>query len=160
MALRQLRLYGDEILRKKARPVNEITAGTLTLLEDMLDTLHEKNGVGLAAPQVGVLRRVMIIELEDQLYELINPVMLESSGVQRRNEACLSVPGKTGDLNRPTFVKVEAMNRNGEKYTIEGKNLLAAALCHELDHLDGVLFIDRSFTVKDDTGEDEEKEEE
>jgi len=149
MALRQLRLYGDEILRKKAKPVKEITAGTLALLDDMVETLRERDGVGLAAPQVGVLRRVAVVEIEDKIYELINPVIIETNGTQRRNEACLSVPGKTGELDRPEFVRVEATDRNGEKYEIEGVELLAAALCHELDHLDGVLFLDRSFNVKD-----------
>jgi peptide deformylase len=156
MALRQLRLYGDEILRKKAKPVPAITAGTTALLDDMLDTLREKNGLGLAAPQVGILRRIAIVELEENVYELINPVVLEARGAQRRNEACLSVPGKTGDLDRPTYMKIEATNRNGETYVIEGRDLLAAAFSHELDHLDGVLFLDRSNNVRDSRDEEDE----
>ena len=160
MALRQIRVYGDEILTKKAKPVKEITQGIITLLDDMLDTIRSKNGLGLAAPQVGVLRRVAIVTLEDDVYEMINPVVVESEGTQRRNEACLSVPGKSGDIERPMHVKVEATDRRGETYTVIGDELLASALCHELDHLDGVLFIDRALDVvesdEDDDGEYEE----
>lgn len=149
MALRQIRLYGDELLRKKAKPVKVINAGTLALLDDMLDTLRDKNGLGLAAPQVGVLRRVVIIEIDDVLYEMINPVMVAAEGVQHRNEACLSVPGKSGDIDRPAYVKVEALNRHGEMYAVEGEDLLASALCHELDHLDGILYLDKAISVTD-----------
>lgn len=159
MALRQLRLYGDEILQKKAKPVKLITPGTLTLLDDMLETLHDRNGLGLAAPQVGILRRIVVIELDDQLYEMINPTIVETEGTQRCNEACLSVPGKSGTLNRPAYVKVEATDRHGNKYTVEGEELLASALCHELDHLDGVLYLDKADTVMDSDAENEAEEE-
>ncbi|MCL2707553.1 MAG: peptide deformylase [Defluviitaleaceae bacterium] len=149
MALRSIRTYGDEILRKKAKDVKKINEGTFKLLDDMLDTLRDRNGLGLAAPQVGVLRRIAIIEMEENLYEMINPKIVSEYGEQRRNEACLSVPGKCGDLERPAHVKVEALDRNGVMYTLEGDDLLAAAICHELDHLDGVLFLDRADNIRD-----------
>jgi peptide deformylase len=156
MALRQIRLYGDDILRKKAKPVTAINDHLLTLLDDMLETLRDRNGVGLAAPQVGVLRRVMVVEMDEKLYEMINPVVVESDGTQRRNEACLSVPGKMGDIDRPAHIKIEAQNRHGEYYTVEGNDMLASALCHELDHLDGVLFIDRAFKITDRPDDEDE----
>jgi len=160
MALRQLRIYGDEILRKKAKPIKDINSSVLTLLDDMLETLHSKNGLGLAAPQVGVLRRVVIIEVEDTLYEMINPVIVTSEGTQRRNEGCLSVPGRSGDIDRPAYVKVEATDRNGNPYFIEGEELLASVLCHELDHLDGILYLDKAISVKNDQDDDDQEENE
>lgn len=159
MALRQLRLYGDDILRKKAKPVKVITPGIITLLDDMLDTLRDRNGLGLAAPQVGVLRRIAVIEMEEDIYELINPVIVETKGERRCSEACLSVPGKSGELDRPVYVKVEALNRHGETYFVEGEELLASALCHELDHLDGVLYLDKAVQVTDGDAAEEEEEE-
>jgi peptide deformylase len=148
MGLRQIRQLGDDILHKTARPVTDINAGTRALLDDMLDTLRDKEGVGLAAPQVGILRRVCVVEHESALYELINPVITESKGTQRCDEACLSVPGKQGDLDRPKRITVEAFNRNGEKYTVRADDFLASVICHEIDHLDGVLYIDKAFSVK------------
>jgi peptide deformylase len=159
MALRQIRLYGDDILRKKAKPVKKITPNILELLDDMAETLREKNGLGLAAPQVGVLRRIAVVVYEDNVYEMINPVIVDTDGVQRRNEACLSVPGKSGDIDRPLHVKVEATNRNGETFTVVGDELLAVAICHELDHLDGILILDRAVEIKDASEDDEEEEE-
>ncbi len=156
MALRQIRIIGDEILRKKAKTVKNINFSVRLLLDDMLDTLREKNGVGLAAPQVGVLKRVVIVEIEEVLYELINPEIIESSGTQRCDEACLSVPGKQGSIDRPQRVVVEALNREGEKITVEGTDFLASVLCHELDHLDGILYLDNALTMRDNTNESDD----
>ena len=148
MALRQIRKEGDAILRKKAKPVNEIDAKILTLLDDMWETLHETNGVGLAAPQVGALRRVAIIEHEEDMFEMINPVIVESEGTQICDEACLSYPGYHGDIERPMKITVEAQDRDGESFTVEAEEYLASVFCHELDHLDGVLYLDRATNVR------------
>lgn len=145
MATRQIRLSTDEVLRKKCKPVKEINQNTLTLLDDMAETMYEANGVGLAAPQVGILKRIVTIDIGDGLVELINPVILEAKGSQIDYEGCLSIPGASARVDRPAYVKVEALNRNGEKIIIEGKELMAVALCHELDHLDGVLYIDKAL---------------
>ena len=147
MAILKIVKEGSADLRKKSRPVEKINRRIITLLDDMYETMKNANGIGLAAPQVGVLRRVAVVEHEETLYEMINPVIIKSEGVQRRNEACLSVPGRSGDIDRPAYVKVEALNRHGETYTIEGDDLLASALCHELDHLDGVLIVDRALRM-------------
>ncbi|MBQ9428582.1 MAG: peptide deformylase [Clostridia bacterium] len=134
---------GDETLRKTSRPVTEITPRILTLLDDMAETMRDANGVGLAAVQVGVLRRVVVIECEeDHLLELINPEIVEASGEQEEVEGCLSIPEQYGVTHRPMHVTVRAQNRKGETVTYEGEGLLARAFCHELDHLDGVLFTD------------------
>jgi len=148
MGLRQLRLENDDILRKKAKPVKEITAGTLTLLDDMWETLRDKNGVGLAAPQIGVLRRIAIIDADEQQYELINPVILNQEGTWESDEACLSVPGYHGDVIRPFSITVEAHNRDGESFTVVAEEYLASVFCHELDHLDGVLYLDKASNVR------------
>ena len=145
MATRQIRLSTDEVLRKICKPVKEINQNTLTLLDDMAETMYEANGVGLAAPQVGVLKRVVTIDIGDGLVELINPVILEAKGSQIDYEGCLSIPGASARVDRPEYVKVEALNRNGEKIIVEGEELMAVALCHELDHLDGVLYIDKAL---------------
>ena len=149
MGLRQIRRYGDEILTKKAKPVQAVNAGTITLLDDMLDTLRDKDGVGLAAPQVGILRRVVIIEWEEKLYELINPFIISEEGTQRCKEACLSVPGKQGEIDRPMHVTIEAMDRNGDTFTLKGEEYLASVICHELDHLDGILYLQKAISVMD-----------
>ena len=134
---------GEAFLRKTSRSVDKITPRIITLLDDMKDTLHKANGVGLAAVQVGVLRRVVIIEVEEgQLIELINPEITEFSGNQNEAEGCLSIPGKWGITERPMKVTVRALDRNGKSFTISGEGLLARAFCHELDHLDGKLFTD------------------
>ena len=134
---------GDTALRLKSRPVTDINKRILTLLDDMTETMRHADGVGLAAPQIGVLRRVVVIECEPgNVLELINPVIVEKSGKQHELEGCLSVPGRQGYTDRPMHVKVEALNRNGEKITLEGEGLLARAFCHEIDHLDGKLFLD------------------
>ena len=158
MALRQLRLDGDAILRKKAKPVKEISEKTLALLDDMRETLHDRNGVGLAAPQIGVLKRVAIVEYEDDFYEMINPVILESEGTQTCDEACLSVPGYHGDIERPMKIIVEAQDRYGERFTVAAEEYLASVFCHELDHLDGVLYLDRATNVRPIEVDDEDEE--
>lgn len=140
MAIREVRTSGDEVLTKKCREIKEITSSTITLLEDMADTMYEYNGVGLAAPQVGILRRAVVIDIGDGLIELINPVIIEKEGSQTGAEGCLSVPGLTGTVTRPNYCKVEALDRNGNKITVEGEELMARALCHEIDHLDGILY--------------------
>ena len=139
---------GDTALRLKSRPVTDINKRILTLLDDMTETMRHADGVGLAAPQIGVLRRVVVIECEPgNVLELINPVIVEKSGEQHELEGCLSVPGRQGYTDRPMHVKVEALNRNGEKITLEGEGLLARAFCHEIDHLDGILYIDHAEMV-------------
>ncbi|MBO8434317.1 MAG: peptide deformylase [Tyzzerella sp.] len=144
MAIRKIRVNGDEILRKKCKEVKEITPSILTLLDDMADTMYDANGVGLAAPQVGVLKRVVVIDIGEGIVELINPVIVEKRGSQVCAEGCLSIPGATAEVDRPEYVKVEALNRNGEKIVVEGTELMAIALCHETDHLDGILYIDKA----------------
>ncbi len=134
---------GDSVLRKTCRPVEEITPRILTLLDDMLETMHAADGCGLAANQVGVLRRVVVIEVEDgHPIELINPRIIAYAGEQEEAEGCLSIPGKSGITHRPMHVTVRATNRRGEEFDITGSGLLARAFCHELDHLDGKLFTD------------------
>ena len=144
MAKRQIRLSTDEVLRKTCKPVKEITANTLTLLEDMAETMYDANGVGLAAPQVGILKRIVVIDIGEGLLELINPVIVETKGLQIDYEGCLSVPGTSARVERPAYVKVEALDRNGVPIVVEGEELMAVALCHGLDHVDGVLYIDKA----------------
>ena len=155
MALRIIRTYTDPLLRKKSKPVKVFDEKLHILLDDMLDTLHSVNGLGLAAPQVGSLRQVVIIELEDRVLELVNPEILETQGTQTRSEACLSVPGKNGLVERPAHVKVRAFDRNGVEFTAEGEELLAVAMCHEIDHLSGVLYIDKATEIHDATEEED-----
>lgn len=149
MAIRNIRISTDEVLRKKCKPVKEITPNLLILLDDMADTMYEANGVGLAAPQVGILKRAVVIDVGEGLVELINPVILETSGSQIDDEGCLSVPGKYAPVERPYYAKVEAMDREGNKFIIEGEELMARALCHEIDHLDGILYIDKALPVEE-----------
>ncbi len=149
MALRTIRLSTDEILRKICKPVKEITPNTLTLLDDMEDTMYEANGVGLAAPQVGILKRIVVIDVGEGLVEMINPVILETRGSQIDDEGCLSVPGQFAPVDRPDYVKAEALNRNGEKIIVEGEGFMARAMCHEIDHLDGILYIDKALPVEE-----------
>ncbi len=148
MAKLHIRKEGDEVLRKVCRPVEEITPRILTLLDDMVETMRAACGVGLAAPQVGILRRIVVVEVEPgEVYELINPQIIAYSGEQEGEEGCLSVPGKWGTVTRPMHVTVRALNRNGETVEITGHELLARCFCHELDHLDGKLYIDRASEV-------------
>ncbi len=143
MAIRKIRVKDDEILRKKSKDVKEINEKITTLLDDMAETMYDAEGVGLAAPQVGVLKKLVVIDVGDGLIELINPVVVETRGEKIFNEACLSVPGESGNVLRPEYAKVEALNRKGEKIFVEGENVLAVALCHETEHLDGILYIDK-----------------
>ncbi len=143
MAKLKIVKLGDDTLRRICRPVDRITPRILTLLDDMLETMHAADGVGLAAPQVGVLRRIAIVEVEEgQPIELINPRIIAFAGEQQEQEGCLSIPGKWGTTKRPKHVTVEAVNREGKTFQVTGSDLLARALCHEIDHLDGKLFID------------------
>ena len=143
MALRNVRTLGDEILRKKAKEVTEVTPRLVELIDDMFDTMYEANGVGLAAPQVGIRKRLVVIDCGDQPLVLINPEILETRGEQTGNEGCLSVPGKVGIVTRPQYAKVKAFDENMEEYIIEGEDLLARCLCHEIDHLDGIMYVDK-----------------
>ena len=143
MALRQIRYDGDDILRKKCKDVKEMNERTLTLIDDMFDTMYDANGVGLAAPQIGILKRIVVIDVD---YEtplvLINPVILEKEGEQTGDEGCLSLPGKVATVTRPDRVVCKCLNEEMEEIIIEGEGLLARAICHELDHLEGVLYKD------------------
>ena len=134
---------GDEVLRKTCRPVEKITPRVITLLDDRIETMRDADGCGLAAPQVGILRRIAVVEVEPgQVIELINPKIIARAGKQEEQEGCLSIPNRWGITRRPKHVTVRAMNRNGEIVDINGSDLLARALCHEIDHLDGKLFLD------------------
>jgi len=145
MALRYVRTIGDEILTKKCKEVTKVTERTKILIEDMLETMYHENGVGLAAPQVGILKRIVVIDVYDDNgpYVLINPEILETSGSQTGSEGCLSVPGKAGIVTRPNYVKVKAYDVNLEEFVLEGEELLARAILHECDHLDGKLYVDK-----------------
>ena len=142
MALRKIRVQGDPILNKKCRPVEEMKPKIQELIDDMFDTMYEEMGVGLAAPQVGVLKRIVVIDTDGSPRAYINPEILETSGEQTGDEGCLSVPGMAGQVTRPDWVKVKALDENMEEFILEGTDLLARAICHELDHLDGKLYTD------------------
>ena len=143
MAIREIRTMGDEVLTKKCKEVTAMTPRTMFLIEDMIDTMYEANGVGLAAPQVGVLKRIVVIDVGEGPMVLINPEILETSGEQTGSEGCLSVPGKAGEVTRPNYVKVKALNEEMEEVIYEGTELLARAFCHEIDHLDGHLYVEK-----------------
>lgn len=143
MAIRQIRIAGDPILNKVCKEVKEITPMLQTLIEDMLDTMYEANGVGLAAPQVGILRRIAVVDIGDGPIVLVNPKIIEQSGEQTADEACLSLPGKAGQVTRPDHVLIRAFDENMEEYEMEGDELLARAFCHEIEHLDGHLYVER-----------------
>ena len=143
MALRNIRVMGDECLGKVCKEVKEINDRTKILIEDMMDTMYEANGVGLAAPQVGILKRIVVIDIGEGPIVMINPTIIETSGEQTGEEGCLSVPNKAGIVTRPNYVKARAFNENMEEYEIEGTELLARAICHELDHLDGHLYVEK-----------------
>ena len=158
MAIRNIREMGEEVLLKKCKPVTEMTPRTRELIEDMLDTMYESNGVGLAAPQVGGLKRIVVIDVTgEDPYILINPRIVETSGEQTGMEACLSVPGKTGQVTRPNYVKAVALDVNMREFELEGTELLARAICHELDHLDGHLYVEKVEGNLQDAVEDEEE---
>lgn len=146
MAIRNIREMGDPILNKQCREVKEVNERTRILIDDMLETMYEANGVGLAAPQVGILKRIVVIDVSPEGEEpviLINPVIIETDGEQTGYEGCLSVPGKSGVVTRPDHVKVKAFNEDMEEVIYEGEGLLARAFCHELDHLDGHLYVEK-----------------
>lgn len=147
MAIRNIRKDGDEILRKVSRKVEVIDDRILTLLDDMTETMHQADGVGIAAPQVGVLRRIVVIDIGEGSIELINPVIVYESGEQVKNEGCLSIPGISGEVKRPAKVIVRAMDRHGETFEMTGTELLAVAFCHEIDHLNGILFTDKAIST-------------
>ena len=142
MALRTIRVQGDAVLRKKCKEVKEMTPRMQTLVDDMFETMYDESGVGLAAPQVGILRRIVVIDVGDAPIVLINPVITETSGEQTDSEGCLSVPGKAGMVTRPQKVTVKAFDRDMNEFELTGEDLLARAICHELDHLDGKLYVD------------------
>ena len=151
MAKRKIVQYGDETLRRVCRPVENITPAILTLLDDMAETMRAADGVGLAAPQVGVLRRIAVIEVEPgQLIELINPKIIARAGEQKGSEGCLSLPNQFGMVKRPMHVTVRATDRYGKEFEMSGSELLARAFCHEIEHLDGKLFIDSAEYMEDD----------
>ena len=144
MAIRNIREMGDPVLNKTCKPVTEVTERIAELIEDMFETMYDADGVGLAAPQVGILKRIVVIDVtgEDPIL-LINPVIIETSGEQTGNEGCLSLPGKTGVVTRPNYVKVRAYDEEMKPFEIEGTELLARAFCHEIDNLDGHLYVEK-----------------
>jgi peptide deformylase len=143
MALREIRIQGDEVLTKVCRPVKEMNDRTLELIDDMIETMYDADGVGLAAPQVGVLKRIAVIDVGEGPIVLVNPEILETSGEQTGQEGCLSLPGKAGDVTRPNYVKVKAYDEEMKEYIIEGEELLARALVHEIEHLDGHMYTEK-----------------
>ncbi len=143
MALRTIREMGDEVLTKKCREIKEVTPRIKELIGDMLDTMYEANGVGLAAPQVGILKRLVVIDIGEGPIVLINPVIVETDGSQTGEEGCLSLPGKSGVVTRPNYVKVRAYDENMQEFEAEGTELLARAFCHEIDHLDGHMYVEK-----------------
>lgn len=150
MALREIRKKGDEILYKQCKEVKNFDEKLAILLDDMYETMQAADGVGLAAPQVGILKRAVVIDIGEGKIELINPIIIKSSGSQIGQEGCLSVPGVYGEVERPKIVTVEAYDRYGKKFTIEGEDLLARAFCHEIDHLSGNLFLDKVIRFEED----------
>ena len=161
MAIRTIREIGEEILTKTSKPVSKLTLRTKMLIDDMFDTMYESGGVGLAAPQVGILKQIVVIDIGEGPILLINPEILETEGEQTGEEGCLSVPGKSGVVTRPNYVKVKALDENMEEQILEGEGLLARAFCHEIDHLSGKLYVDLvEGEIHDVTAADAEEEEE
>ncbi len=148
MAIMEIRKAGDKVLKEKAQPVDYIDKKLKKLLDDMGETMYHADGVGLAAPQVGVSLRVIVLDVGDGLIEIVNPVIVEKEGTEKGTEGCLSVPGVFGEVERAAKVTVEGLNRFGKKVKVSGEGLLARALQHEIDHLDGVLFIEKADTIK------------
>ena len=161
MAIRTIREIGEEILTKTSKPVSKLTLRTKMLIDDMFDTMYESGGVGLAAPPVGILKQIVVIDIGEGPILLINPEILETEGEQTGEEGCLSVPGKSGVVTRPNYVKVKALDENMEEQILEGEGLLARAFCHEIDHLSGKLYVDLvEGELHDVTAADAEEEEE
>lgn len=158
MAIRNLRLEGDPILRKISKEVKEITPKVRELIDDMLETMYEKEGVGLAAPQVGILKRIVVIDIGDGPLVMVNPRLIREEGSQTGDEGCLSVPGKAGQVTRPNDVTVRFMAEDGEYYELDGTELLARAICHECEHLDGKLYVDSVEGGLHDVTDEEEEE--
>lgn len=156
MALRNIRILGDEILKKQAKEVTEMTPKIEELIDDMFETMYDANGCGLAAPQLGIRKRIVVIDCGDQPLVLINPEILETSGEQTGQEGCLSVPGKVGIVTRPNYAKVKALDENMDEIIVEGTELLARCLCHEIDHLNGIMYVDKAEGPLMDTEEAEE----
>ena len=156
MALRNIRILGDEILKKQAKEVTEMTPKIEELIDDMFETMYDANGCGLAAPQVGIRKRIVVIDCGDQPLVLINPEILETSGEQTCQEVCLSFPGKVGIVTRPNYAKVKALDENMDEIIVEGTELLARCLCHEIDHLNGIMYVDKAEGPLMDTEEAEE----
>lgn len=148
MAVYKIVEIGDEVLRDKAKPVKEITPNIIKLLDNMVDTMYDASGVGLAAPQIGVLKRVIVVDIGEGLVELINPRLLESSGNVVDTEGCLSVPGMVGEVTRAENIVITGLNRSGKEVTFRAKGLMARAFQHELDHLEGVIFVDKSSNLR------------
>ena len=148
MAVRNIVKDGDEVLRKVCRPVEKFDQKLSDLIDDMLETMYKANGVGLAAPQIGVLKRVAVIDVGEGPHEFVNPIIIEASGEQTDTEGCLSCPGVWGTVSRPNFVTVEAYDRNGDRFILSATELFARAICHELDHLDGILYIDKATHIE------------
>ena len=160
MAIRKIREVGDEVLEKQCKKVDKMTIRTKILIQDMLDTMYDAMGVGLAAPQVGILKQIVTIDVGEGPIVLINPEIIESDGTQTGEEGCLSVPGKWGIVTRPNVVKVRALNEEMEEFELEGEGLLARAFCHEIDHLSGNLYVDKvEDGLHDVTYEEQEDEE-
>ncbi len=143
MAIRNILKDDEPTLRKISRSVDKVDKRIVTLIDDMIETMYHADGIGLAAPQVGVLKRIIVLDVGEGVIELINPKIIEKQGEQIEAEGCLSIPGVSGDVKRPEFVKVRGLNRQGQSIVVEGDDLLARALCHEIDHLDGILFTDK-----------------
>ena len=156
MALRNIRILGDEILKKQAKEVTEMTPKIEELIDDMFETMYDANGCGLAAPQVGIRKRIVVIDCGDQPLVLINPEILETSGEQTGQEGCLSVPGKVGIVTRPNYAKVKALDENMDEIIVACTELLARCLCHEIDHLNGIMYVDKAEGPLMDTEEAEE----
>ena len=159
MSIRTVRVIGDDLLRKKSKPVEEITPRIKALIEDLYETMYEEDGVGLAAPQIGILRRIFVVdttmnEKNPERYVMINPEILETSGTQEGSEGCLSVPGKHAKVIRPRCVKVKALDEEGREFVVEAEDLLARAILHEFDHLEGVLYVDKASGPIEDNEED------
>lgn len=143
MAIRNIRVNGDPVLRKNSKEVLNFEVRTQVLIDDMIETMNEANGVGLAAPQVGILKRIVVIDIGEGPIVLVNPEIIEASGEEKDKEGCLSIPGKEGNVIRPKYVKVKAQDRKGTSIELKGEDLLARAICHEIDHLNGILYIDK-----------------
>ena len=162
MAIRNIREIGDSVLTKVSKEIKKVDKRLLVLIEDMLDTLYDAEGVGLAAHQVGILKRLIVIDVSEEGNDpiiLINPEILETDGCQVGNEGCLSIPGKVGVVERPNYVKVKAYNKDMEEFIIEGTELLARALCHEIDHLNGILYVEKLSGELRDVGDEVEVDE-